>query len=1332
MLSINQKLNGSVPKNIAIFLVSFVAVICLVKVGEAAWQEPDTNPTVENPSAPITVSDTPQQKLGKLIIIGDPYYIKDGAIHPDYGSLTSTEYLKVDSADLQVEKDLYIQRGNLLVGNNVLRVDSTADQVVINNSANYPSGSYDQTTLYIAGQGNFNSNTQTAITAENYQSSSSGIDANKEAVYVRNESSTAPAILGQSHSSQGGGGVLGKGGDTREAADETYAVEGIAGSGSGDNFSAVFGSPDGTESGIVGINNFKFIYTDSITEGRYGHTATLLNDGTVLIVGGWTSPNNKDATNSAEIYDPATDQFTSCNSMNKARADHTATLLLDGSVIIIGGRDEDGLIGAGGTNGSVEIYDPETGFTACTSDTCDLKEPRADHTASMLIQGEHNGEILVVGGQGEIGVLDSTEIYNSELGSRGEFALKDNTEVPRKNHVATRISESVDTIIFTGGEDDSGVLSSADLFEGFNMWEHIEVDSEMSVGRTGHTATLLPGIVFLGYGRVLVVGGSDGSNVLNTAEIYNPTSGPEYGAYGGFEEPITLPQYRSNHQAQRMGNDLVLIAGGIDQSAQLNQMDVYDYQESGFIDEMDYENDEELISQLGNPQFNPPVLDTPRQDHTMTLLNDNRILIVGGYNADGVIANAEITDRALEVDWSGTITNLTAEFLDGHPAEDFADPEAAMASAGLRLDQNQQSNLYLSGQGLFEGGLNVSLTESNTENALTAVNTSEAGGIGVSVQAKSAAWDQTTYAVYSRATGDQTWAAYFDGQLKIVTDKSNSGSFIQTGYLDQATSHLEAAVLANGQVLMAGGNQGSATDDAFTADAYLFDPATSQLNKLADLPQARVGHQITNYGNDILISGGYSSSYGQTTNSSLIYHPDSNDYLGYEMILNRAEHSATQLEDGRVFIAGGFNRNEAVVYTEFFDGNFVGGPAFPEDQQRGGHTANLLADGRVLLVGGKRGTDYPYLSDGLIFDPVSNQITTTSDQFDQSINHTATLLSDGRVLVVGGQYYEESLARVQLYDPNNDTVVDLPDLHVPRYGHSTQLLSDGRVLVVGGRNDQGYLTSYEIFNPNVNPSGQWQLIDDARGLNQAAAFSSLVVLADDYLLLAGGQNDQGKSNLVSVYHPYQPPLIIGDEQAPVIRELDCQFLDGFAHSDLVKADNNLLGQYHQLNKNSNNLNLAGSIWSDSYAELKSSSDPAVVSRAGSSLYSVYARGGVDTTTALQASSSDGWAGYFQIGSTAGQTKTEIAGQLNLAGDGLTFSGQAPAGSAIIKNDAASITIANSQMTEDSQVLLSLTSASGTDQLFNLQVADKQNQSFTVSTYPVISHQGISFDYLIIN
>ena len=126
----------------------------------------------------------------------------------------------------------------------------------------------------------------------------------------------------------------------------------------------------------------RFSSTGSLATARNSHTATRLPDGRVLIVGGradYLQPIlSMNALSSSEIYDPRLGAFTSAGTMAFARTGHTATLLNNGTVLIAGGANS-------GVLASTEIYDPAAGqFLAGPS----MNMPRTSHAAAILPNGE--------------------------------------------------------------------------------------------------------------------------------------------------------------------------------------------------------------------------------------------------------------------------------------------------------------------------------------------------------------------------------------------------------------------------------------------------------------------------------------------------------------------------------------------------------------------------------------------------------------------------------------------------------------------------------------------------------------------------------------------------------------------------------------------------------------------------------------------------------------------------------------------------------------------------------------------------------------------------------
>src|SRR5271165_2939108 len=165
--------------------------------------------------------------------------------------------------------------------------------------------------------------------------------------------------------------------------------------------------------------------TGALNTARTDHTATLLPSGKVLVAGG---DNSLTTFASAELYDPATGQWTLTGALNTARTDRTATLLPSGKVLVVGGSTKP--VG-GDYLDTAEVYDSATGQWTLTGA---LHTARADHTATLL----PSGQVLVAGGFGGSPLsqlsLASTEVYNPAM---GQWVLTAALNTPREYHTAT-------------------------------------------------------------------------------------------------------------------------------------------------------------------------------------------------------------------------------------------------------------------------------------------------------------------------------------------------------------------------------------------------------------------------------------------------------------------------------------------------------------------------------------------------------------------------------------------------------------------------------------------------------------------------------------------------------------------------------------------------------------------------------------------------------------------------------------------------------------------------------------------------------------------------------
>ena len=235
-------------------------------------------------------------------------------------------------------------------------------------------------------------------------------------------------------------------------------------------------------------------------------TATTLNSGQVLVTGGANT--GSAGLNNTYLYDPATNSFPSAGTMNNLRRNHAATLLNSGKVLITGGAATDGSTALA----TIDLYDPVNGWSAAGG-LNSMSNARHSHTATLLA----DGRVLVAGGTANLTTaVGPTEIYDPDTGA---WSSAGTMITPRFSHEAVLLPDG--KVLVVGGTDGDNVLSSAEIYDPTagptGTWS--AVSYAMSTPRMFHTATLLL------TNKVLVAGGSStGSNVLNSAQLYNATN----------------------------------------------------------------------------------------------------------------------------------------------------------------------------------------------------------------------------------------------------------------------------------------------------------------------------------------------------------------------------------------------------------------------------------------------------------------------------------------------------------------------------------------------------------------------------------------------------------------------------------------------------------------------------------------------------------------------------------------------------------------------------------------------------------------------------------------
>lgn len=390
---------------------------------------------------------------------------------------------------------------------------------------------------------------------------------------------------------------------------------------------ATFVTPNGTivvpvsPTAVSGDNRGRWSSAGTMSMTRVAHSATLLPDGRVLIVGGSSNLADGSKTlNKAEIYDPATNSWSDTADLTMARSYHTATMLADGRVVVIGGRLPGNDAQSWQATGDTAVFDASTNRWQTLARA---PLPLTQHTAVLL----KDGTILVVGGMtGDQSNGQSTaaaEIYNPTTNT---WATVGSLAKARQGHTATLLPDG--RVLVTGGETiaaagSTELDSSAEIYDpATQSWSQA---GSLAKARQAHTATLLPD------GRVLVVGGETSltrgtdPNVVGamsatalspvaSAEIFDPQTNRWLPA-------ADMPGERSAHTATRLANGQVLVVGG------------YGAGDLPSATALTYDPATDRWTSVAAP--------SARAEQTATLLLDGSVLVAGGRDGGAVLGSAE-------------------------------------------------------------------------------------------------------------------------------------------------------------------------------------------------------------------------------------------------------------------------------------------------------------------------------------------------------------------------------------------------------------------------------------------------------------------------------------------------------------------------------------------------------------------------------------------------------------------------------------------------------------------------------------------------------------------
>ncbi len=582
----------------------------------------------------------------------------------------------------------------------------------------------------------------------------------------------------------------------------------------------------------------------------------------------------------------------------------------------------------------------------------------------------------------------------------------------------------------------------------------------MGSARMFASATVLPN------GKVLVVGGCSasgcvsGTDVLFTAELYDPASGTwtTTGILGSGR--------RRRHSATLLPNGTVLIAGG-DNGA-----------DPAYFTTEIYNPATESFSSGG-------IMTSTRTDHQAVLLQGGRVLVIGGCGGLGQECNtAEIYNPATD-SWATTANMINRRRA--FPAIRLRDGRVLVAGGdrgvgGCGANEVIQAEIFDPAGGGGAGTWTATANLNNSRYGDSAVLLPD-GRVLIAGAFKCSTCGGPPGEIWNPATG--TWSTV--ASPGSIRSDGNSG-------------HL----LPDGRVLLIGGQDGGCGVGVHST-TRIYDPDTATWSAGPTMAERRRNHISALLPNgQVLVAGGFNVSF--VNSDSQLYDVGMGTWAATGALSARFMHSSTLLPNGTVLVAGGNSGGGALSTAQFYSPQSGAWTTTgPLNIARSGHSALLLPSGKILVAGGP-GTSAE------LYDPTTGSWATTGSLRDSRLRAAMALLNDGRVLITGSEG-PPSKSTAEIYDPLAGIWERISSMSTPRHGHTITVLPSGKVLVVGGYNGGSYVGTAELYDP---VTGTWSSTNSPPGTRH---LHSATRLQNGKVLVAGGYTGGPSDASAAVYNP---------------------------------------------------------------------------------------------------------------------------------------------------------------------------------------------------------------------
>lgn len=902
--------------------------------------------------------------------------------------------------------------------------------------------------------------------------------------------------------------------------------------------------------------------TGSMNTARRNHIVIALPNGKILLTGGAANGNATGALASAELYDPVAHTFTTISPMNVARADHTLTLLPNGTVLVAGGFNDANI-----ALQTAEIFNPTSNtFTLLTAP---MISSRAEHTSTLLA----NGKVLLAGGNDATGAsLASAEIFDPVAGTFTASTHAMNSV--RQIHHADLLTNG--RVLISGGFDTNGnPLASAEVYD--PVADTFTLTGSMGTARGNHASALLYN------GKVLVAGGlvpGEGSTALTaSAELYDPVAGV-FSATGSMSVP------RGQYFAMLLDDGTIFISGTAALPAGASA-DIYNPASGTFSATSPFTMVQTGLRQAVAPDgtvllasgvnssgvtvpnseiFYPPtlapgiVITTPtvlpvgiqNQLYTQVLLEDGAVGVITwstttpppglSLSANGILTGTptqagtfnipvQITDSSTPAQTtSGTLTLV----ITGVPVQ-FTSNTMPTAGAGRFYSQplpiigGTQPYTVTQTGGTLPGGLSLS------SNGVLKGTPSAAGSFTFTVLATdSSTPQQTATQTFTMAVNTLfiTTTVLPDGIVGVpynATISTSGGtlplSFSVTtaafppGLLIQqpaptsqngalAGTPTQAGTFDFSESVVDSSNPRQTATQNYVVTIALSGTAAPASVTFVTQPQPSIGGQILS-GSPITVRVADASNApiaGALVALSFNGAPPcSSAILSGTLSAVTGSNGQASFSDLSVD-RGGFGYNllasagsASAVSAGFRVQGFCGSGNLSIEREFPAQA--LLGNGKVLIAGGTDNNGNA-LNTAELYDPATGTTSPTGNLTDPNgrVLQVSVALPNGKVLLAGGESNVAILASAELYDPATGTFTPTGSMSEPRFHAEAVLLADGRVLVTGGFNTNVALNTAEIYDPATG------LFTRTGNMNQGRGRHTMTLLPNGKVLVTGGRD----------------------------------------------------------------------------------------------------------------------------------------------------------------------------------------------------------------------------------